>query len=172
VLRELADGRRDAPVEPLCRPIRFVPGTKRADDLLREMQRERFQIAIVTDEYGSVDGLVTLENLLEQLVGEIADEHEDPAPPLVKLDERRYRASGLLRVRELNDRLHVQLPHDDWDTVGGLVTGVLGRIPEAGADLRLEGLDLRVERVDAQRVQSVLITVDGEPGTEHRAEGV
>ncbi len=157
VLRALHQGRQDAPLLELCRPAHFVPVSKRVADLLRDMQQQRFHLAIVTDEYGSVAGLVTLEDLLEELVGEIADEHDQEEPQIKPAGIDAYRASGRLPIVELNELLDVDLPHEEWDTVGGLMLGVLGAIPKEGQEIELQNLRFKAERVQGLRVGTVLI---------------
>ena len=112
-----------------------MPESKKVADLLREMQHEKFHIAVVTDEYGSVSGLVTLEDLLEELVGEIADEYDTEEPEVEVVSEDVYRVDGKLAIDELNEILDAELPDEEWDTVGGLVLGLLGEIPDEGQEV-------------------------------------
>lgn len=158
VLRRLYEDRRALGLQELLRPVRFVPESKRLPELLREMQQERFHLAMVSDEYGSVTGMVTLEDLLEELVGQITDEHDREAPDLVRLDEARYRVNAALPIGELNEALGVDLPHESWNTIGGLVFGLAGRIPEGGTEVELAGLKFTVERVQGRRILTVLVT--------------
>lgn len=141
----------------LLRPVRFVPEQKRAVDLLREMQQEKFHLAMVSDEYGSVSGLVTLEDLLEELVGDIFDEHQHTSPDIEQLGDGRYRVNAGLPMTELNDTLNAELPHDRWNTVGGLMFSLFGTIPEAGATVSLDGYQFTAEKVDGRRIVSVLV---------------
>jgi len=157
VLRALHQGKHDVPLLELCRPARFVPMSKRVSDLLREMQQQRFHLAVVTDEYGSVVGLVTLEDLLEELVGEIVDEHDQEEPQIRPAGKDSYRASGRLSIDELNELLDVELPHEEWDTVGGLMLGMLGAIPREGQEIQVGGLSFKAEKVHGLRVVTVLI---------------
>jgi CBS domain containing-hemolysin-like protein len=157
VLKALHQGRHDAPLTELCRPARFVPGSKRVAELLREMQQQKFHMAIVTDEYGSVAGLVTLEDLLEELVGEIADEHDRDEPQIQPVGDNVYRASGRLSIEELNELLDVNLPNEEWDTVGGLMLGLLGAIPREGQEVQCGDLRFTAEKVHGLRVDTVLI---------------
>jgi CBS domain containing-hemolysin-like protein len=158
VLRLLAQDREDTPLAQLIRPAHFVPESKRVADLLREMQRHKFHIALVTDEYGSVSGLVTLEDVLEELVGDIADEYDPDEPEIVALSDGVYRVDGAMPIHDLNEKLGVTLPDQEWDTVGGLVLGLLGAIPREGQEVRCENLVFRAERVVRRRVLSVLVT--------------
>lgn len=158
VLKALHQGKQDMPLTEIVREAHFVPESKKVADLLREMQRQKFHIALVTDEYGSVSGLVTLEDLLEELVGEIADEYDREEPEIVQVGEGVYRVDGKVPIGELNELLDVELPDGEWDTVGGLVLGLLGRIPEEGEEVAFGDLVFRAERVTRRRIAKVLIS--------------
>ena len=143
--------------DDLVRPPTFVPEDRRADDLLRELQAAAVHLAIVVDEYGEVVGLVTIEDILEEIVGEIVDEH-DQEPPLIEvLGSDRWRVDARLGVDDLNELLGTELPEEGWDTVGGLVFGTLGRLPAEQDTLDLDGVHIAVERVQGRRVASVLV---------------
>ncbi|MET9874183.1 hemolysin family protein [Actinacidiphila glaucinigra] len=127
---------RDAetdPVSSLMRPAYFVPDTKNAGDLLREMQRERNHVAVVIDEYGGTAGIVTIEDILEEIVGEITDEYDRELPPVVELGEGRYRVTSRLDLGDLGELYGVDLDDEDVETVGGLLAKTLGRVPIPGA---------------------------------------
>jgi putative hemolysin len=158
VLKALHQGKTDVPLTEVARPARVVPESKKVADLLREMQREKFHQAIVTDEYGSVTGIVSLEDLLEELVGEIADEYDVEEPEMVQLDDGVYRVSGKTSIDDVNDLLDVELPDEDWDTVAGLVLDIFGKIPDAGEEAAFQGLRFRAEELQGRRVATVLIT--------------
>ncbi len=157
VLDLLHQGRRDVPLAELFRPVHFVPESKGLAELLREMQAEEFHVAIVSDEYGLVTGLVTLENLLEELVGQIRDEHDREVPDVTPLGDGRYRVNAALPIVELNEMLGLDLPHDRWNTVGGLVFGHVGTVPDIGATVEANGLRFTVEKVQGRRVLTVLV---------------
>ncbi|MCB9855214.1 MAG: HlyC/CorC family transporter [Phycisphaerales bacterium] len=131
------------------RDVTFVPETKDLASLLREFQANRVHIAIVLDEYGGTAGLVTIEDILEELVGEITDEHDEPPiPPIQRIDDRTAEVDARLRVDEINDELELSLPEDDaYDTIGGYVLSKMGRIPRASESF-VEG-DVRIEVVEA-----------------------
>ncbi|MGZ4108539.1 MAG: hemolysin family protein [Actinomycetota bacterium] len=158
VLKALHQGKQDMPLREVCRPAHFVPESKKAADLLREMQREKFHVALVTDEYGSVVGLVTLEDLLEELVGEIEDEFDRAEPDIAQVAENVYRVDGKVPIDEVNELFDVELPDEEWDTVGGLMLGLLGSIPNEGEEVSFQGLVFKAERVDGRRISKVLIT--------------
>jgi putative hemolysin len=158
VLKALYQGQADMPLTDIVRPAHFVPESKKVADLLREMQQEKFHIALVTDEYGSVSGLVTLEDLLEELVGEITDEYDREEPPVVDLGNGAYRVDGRLGIDEVNELLDTELPDEEWDTVGGLMLGLLGSIPEQGEEVTYQDLVFKAEKVNGRRIAKVLIT--------------
>ena len=142
----------------LVRPAYCVPETKNAYDLLEEFREHRTQIAIVLDEYGGVSGLITLEDLLEELVGEIDDEHDVPTArdSVVPLGGSRYEVDAALTIEELNERLGLRLPTDeDYQTVGGLAYHALGRVPEPGALFRYDGIEFQVVELAAHAIRRV-----------------
>jgi CBS domain containing-hemolysin-like protein len=142
----------------LILPAHFVPESKKASDLLREMQREKFHMAIVIDEYGSASGLVTMQDLLEELVGEIADEHDVEERDVEPLGDGRYRVDASVPIHELNELLDTDFPRDRWNTVGGLMFGALGTIPTEGQAVTMQGFRFTAEKVQGRRVTTVLVT--------------
>jgi CBS domain containing-hemolysin-like protein len=157
VLKAIYQGKMDTPLEQLTRPAHFVPEVKKVAELLREMQQQKFHIAMVSDEHGSVSGLVSLEDLLEELVGEIADEYDVEQPQVEEREDGSYLVDGRSPIDEINELLSVQLPDDEWDTVGGLIMGLLGAIPLEGEEVRYDDLVFRAERVQGRRIAKVLI---------------
>ncbi len=153
--------------DDLVRDATFIPETKQIDDLLRELQAQSVHIAMVVDEYGATTGLVTIEDILEEIVGEIVDEHDHEDPLVEVLDDGGWAIDARLAVDDLNELIGSDLPDDDWDTVGGLVVGALGRVPEIGDTVELDGVQFETQRVQGRRVAKVLVRHDG-PGT-HRA---
>jgi CBS domain containing-hemolysin-like protein len=149
----------------LVRLPTFVPETKRCDELLRELQEATVHLALVIDEYGDLVGLVTIEDILEEIVGEIVDEH-DHEEPLVEVLEDGWRIDARLAVDDLNQLLGADLPEEGWDTVGGLVFGTLGRVPLEGERVELAGVCLAVERVQGRRVAKVHATLSEPAGAE------
>jgi putative hemolysin len=139
----------DRRVSTLARPAYVVPETKRVSDLLREFQRQQWQIAIVVDEYGGTAGLVTLEDLLEEIVGEIRDEYDVEAEPIIDEGQGRFVVSGKAGVEALAARLGVDIEADGFETVGGYVMARLGRVPAPGEVHAID--DLTVEILDAER---------------------
>ncbi len=139
------------------RPAHFVPESKRVAELLREMQLEKFHMAIVVDEYGGTAGLVTMEDLLEEIVGEITDEYDVEEPQVEVLPDGRLRVPGRTPIDDVNDVLGADLPQEEWDTVGGLVFNTLGHVPAVGECLMVDGLEFCAERIQGRRIVSVLI---------------
>jgi CBS domain containing-hemolysin-like protein len=157
ILRRVALQSERTDWHDLIRQPTFVPETKDADDLLRELQAQSVHIAFVVDEYGAVTGLVTIEDILEEIVGEIVDEHDQEEPLVEFLDDDRMRIDARLPVDELNELLGSDLPDDEWDTVGGLVVGALGHVPDPGEVVELNGVAIMTERVQGRRVAKVIV---------------
>lgn len=157
-IRAEREGAGDEPALGIAHPAMFVPETKRGSELLAEMQSRHTHMAIVVDEYGGTAGLVTLEDLLEELVGEIRDEFDADEPDIVTLDNGALRVHGRMPISELNDLLDADLPDDDWDTVGGLIFSKLGHVPTVGERVEVDGYELVVERLQGRRITRVRIT--------------
>jgi CBS domain containing-hemolysin-like protein len=177
LMRAERDGREDEPVANLVRSARAVPETKPVSELLREMQAEQFHMALVIDEYGGTAGLVTLEDLIEELVGEIVDEFDTEDARVEPVAGGGVRVSGSLSIDDANDLLDFELPEGEFDTVSGLVLAQLGRLATVGDVAEVEGCRLVVERVQGRRIMRVRIepapvsTGGGAPdGAETRAE--
>jgi CBS domain containing-hemolysin-like protein len=163
LMRAERDGRGDRPVSELAREANFVPETKRVPDLLREMQAERFHLAVVVDEYGGTAGIATLEDLIEELVGEIRDEYDVEEPMVEPLPGGGVRVNARMAVDDLGELLDMELPEGDWDSVGGLVFTTLGRVPANGEEVTVDGLVLRAERVVGRRIGKVRVTMADAP---------
>jgi putative hemolysin len=156
----LRRGSEAADVRELMRPATYVPETKHIDDLLREMQKNRVQLAVVVDEYGGAVGIVTVEDIVEEVVGEIRDEHDRTPDTVERLADGSYRVAGRARLQELNDALDLELPEGDFETVAGLVLATLHRIPLVGEVFRVRGYSVTVLEADKRRVLAVRITPD------------
>ena len=146
-----------ANARPLARPVLFAPETQTITTLLADFRRRRQHMAIVVDEWGAVAGVVTLEDLLEELVGEIADEHEDSIDPVIPLAEGAFTVAGRVRVTEIAQLFDADLPPGDYDTVAGLLSARLGHIPRPGEEVEEGGLRFIVEDADRKRVHRVKI---------------
>ena len=158
LMRAAHDHRGDDPVRPVLRPAHFVPETKRVAELLAEMQDAHFHMAIVVDEYGTTAGLVTLEDLVEELIGEITDEYDIGEPLIEPRGEGTVYVNGRARIDELNELLGTDLPEGDWDTAAGLLCALLGHIPAVGENATCGDHTLRAERVRGRRVTRNSIT--------------
>lgn len=158
LIRSEREGRGDEPVLDLARPVRFVPENKPVRQLMREMQAGKFHLAIVADEYGGVAGLVTLEDCLEELVGEIVDEYDVEEQDVQRQPNGDYVVAGGTPVSDLSDLLDLELPDDNWDSVGGFVFGTLGHVPEVGESVLQEGWRFAVAELDGRRIRSVRIS--------------
>ncbi|HVL07436.1 MAG TPA: hemolysin family protein [Acidimicrobiales bacterium] len=158
LMRAVRDKRGDAQVRELVRTANFVPETKRVAELLPEMQKQKSHMAIVVDEHGGTAGLVTLEDLIEELVGEIVDEYDVEEPPMEPLPGGDVRVNARMPIDELNDLLEAEFPEGDYDTVGGLVYYLLGHVPAEGETVDYDGRRLRAERVQGRRIGRVRIS--------------
>ena len=155
LVRAMREGTEHRPVAEVSRPAHYVPETKRVAPLLREMQAEHFHLAVVVDEYGGTAGIVTLEDLLEELVGEISDEFDADDPLVEPLGDGSYRVSGRMSIDEVNELLDAQLPIGDWDTVAGLFFHLSGHVPIEGETVSSDGYVLVAERVQRRRIGKV-----------------
>jgi putative hemolysin len=153
----LSRGVSIATLDELKRPPYYVPETKRIDDLLREMQRNRTHMAVVVDEYGGSTGVVTLEDILEEIVGDIHDEHERAPALAERLPDGSFRVAARARIDELNEAFDWTLPKEDYETLAGLVLSSLHRIPRAGEVFQVPGYSITVLESDARRVVAVKI---------------
>ncbi len=146
-------------VREMLRPAVFVPEAKRLNVLLKEFRANRNHIAIVVDEYGGVSGLVTIEDVIEQIVGDIEDEYDfDETEDNILLDRSgRYRVKAVTEIGDFNNYFNVAFPDEDYDTVGGLVVGRFGRLPKRGESIVIDGYGFQVLRADSRKVHSLLV---------------
>ncbi|WP_258802212.1 hemolysin family protein [Pseudarthrobacter sp. NS4] len=151
VLHELAPNEEPPLVESLAREVRYVPESKPVSDLLRELQKESTHVAIVIDEYGGTAGLVTLEDLIEEIVGEIVDEYDTESAEAVPLGDGSYRVSARMSIDDLGELFDIELDDDEVDTVGGLLAKALGRVPIVGSHVEVHGVSLRADRLEGRR---------------------
>ena len=157
LMRAERDDHEDQPVGELARPAFFVPETKGVADLLREMQQRRVHMAVVIDEYGGTAGLVTLEDIIEELLGEIVDEFDVEDAMIEPLPGGDYRVNARMALDEVNDLLRAHLPEGDWDTLGGLLLSELGHVPTDGESVEVDGWQLTAQRVVGRRIGRVRI---------------
>ena len=150
--------KREDGIQRFIRPAYFIPENKRVSELLSEMQRERFQIAIVIDEYGGTSGLVTLEDLIEEIVGSIHDELETAEKDVEIVDEKNFVVSGQSPLDEVNELLDADLQSRDFNTIGGFVFGLFGRMPRLGEQLKYKNLKLEVLELEGRKINKIKIT--------------
>jgi magnesium and cobalt exporter, CNNM family len=148
----------DLPVDGLLRPVDFVPEAKPCDQLLREMRARRRAIVIVVDEYGGTAGLVTTEDLVEELVGDIRGEEEAATAPIRPLDGARWAVDGSVRIVDVNETLGIDLPEGDYETVAGLFLERFGRVPVPGDQVQVGGVRLEILGADARRIRSLVVS--------------
>ncbi|MGI5226927.1 hemolysin family protein [Actinoallomurus iriomotensis] len=160
---EYHDGESVERVESIMRPATYVPDSKPIDELLREMQARQTHCAVVIDEYGGTAGLVTIEDILEEIVGEITDEYDQESAPVEQLADGRARITSRLPVEDLADLYHVEIDVDEVETVGGLLAHALGRVPIAGSQATVAGLRLTVENLAGRRNKIGTILVERVP---------
>jgi len=144
-------------LKSLVRDCLVVPETKRIEEILREFQKRKLQMAIVIDEWGSVEGLVTIEDILEEIVGEIQDEFDEDEAAIEPLGDDTYAIDGRIPITDVNQYFRLDLPHEDFDTIGGYILGALGRPPESGDVVEAEDVTLRVKNVDGPRVSTLTL---------------
>jgi magnesium and cobalt transporter len=165
LLRGVVSDRGHPHIRELLRPAVLIPESKKLNVLLREFRQSRNHMAIVIDEYGGVAGLVTIEDVLEQIVGEIDDEHdeaEDVTTLIAAQADGQYVVDALTPIEDFNERFGADFDDDEYDTIGGLVTAAIGHLPEAGEELTLGRFGFRVARADARRLHALHVSVHGE----------
>jgi len=141
----------------VIRPPYIVPETKDLAALLTEFRRANQHMAIVVDEYGEMEGIVTLEDVLEEIVGEIEDEFDLPDESIEQIDEDTIRIDGTFPIDDFNERFHTELPDEDYHTIGGFVFGLLGRAPEVGDDVSHDGMRFDVLEVEGSRIEKLAV---------------
>lgn len=159
MVRRARAGEGQQPLRTAVRPAIFVPEQKRVAELMREMQTEHFHMAVVIDEYGATSGIVTMEDLLEEIVGEIADEYDVETPGVERFDDGSLRVPGRTPIDDVSDELGVELPDAEWDTIGGLILNLLGHVPDDGETVRFKNLVLTAQDVQERRIGAVHIEV-------------
>jgi CBS domain containing-hemolysin-like protein len=162
----LSHGNGNGDWQDMLRPPYFVPELKQVDDLLRELQAEKVHLAIVVDEYGATAGLVTIEDILEEIVGEIVDEYDTEETLVSQLTDGGWRVDARVPVDELGELLSCELPNEEWDTVGGLLFGLLGHVPAPGEYIEVAGLRFTAEEVAERRISTVTVEHVEDPGGE------
>ncbi|MBO5907777.1 MAG: HlyC/CorC family transporter [Clostridia bacterium] len=161
---------KSTPITDILKPVMFVAKTKKVSDLMKELQEKQLHMAIVTDEYGSTAGLITLEDILEEIVGDIWDEHDEIVEEIKEISEGEYEVSGMMNIEKLFDKFDIE-PDEELDasTANGLAMTVLEKIPEEGDSFNYNGLSLEVIKMDGRRVDTLRI-IDERPGDEDEGE--
>jgi len=151
-------------IRELLRPVVLIPESKRLNVLLKEFRQSRNHMAIVVDEHGGVAGIVTIEDVLEQIVGEIDDEHDDADEEkmIASQSDGQFMVDALTPIADFNDQFSADFMDDEYDTIGGFVTDAIGHLPEAGEELRVGRFHFRVGRADQRRVHSFVVSIHGE----------
>ncbi len=159
-------------VSTVVRPATVIPENKPVSKLMREMQRDHFHLAIVADEYGSIVGLVTLEDCLEELVGDIIDEHDDEDLMVRSLSNGEFLVDGAMSISDFNEQFDLELPDEDWDTVGGFVFATLEHVPRIGESIDFDGWKFVAEEVEGRRIRRVRVSPVLEREENPRRDGV
>jgi CBS domain containing-hemolysin-like protein len=157
LFRSAKEGPENFDIRPLIRDCLVVPENKPIEQILREFQQRKLQMAIVIDEWGSVEGLITIEDIIEEIVGEIQDEFDEGEAAIEEIGDGIYAVDGRIPITDVNDHFDLDLPHEDFDTIGGYVLGALGRPPEPDDTVEADGVSLRVKSVDGPRVSMLTL---------------
>jgi putative hemolysin len=155
----------------MARPPYFVPESKKVDELLAEMRHNKLSIAIVVDEYGGTAGLVTIEDLIEEIVGEIADEFDVEEEPIHRVSETEAILDARVSIDALQELFGIRVEEGDFDTVGGFVFNHLGKMPSAGEEIRVDGLIVRVLSVSGRRIKRLRVIKEEPPPPENGGNG-
>jgi putative hemolysin len=171
VLGFLANGAKPADIKAIARPPYFVPESKKVNELLTEMRKNKLSIAIVVDEYGGTAGLVTVEDLIEEIVGEIADEFDTEEETIHRVSEWEAILDARVSIDALQELFGVQVEEGDFDTVGGFVLEHLGKMPSVGEEVRVDGLIVRVLSVSGRRIKRVRVIKQEPPSAGNGGNG-
>jgi CBS domain containing-hemolysin-like protein len=171
VMRYLAGGTCPTTIGEIVRPAHFVPESKRVDDLLAEMQQKKMSIAIVIDEYGGTAGLVTIEDLLEEIVGEIGDEFDVEEEEVQRLTDSEAVVNARVSIDALNELFDLRIEKNDFETVGGFIYDHLGKMPSVGDEVKVDGLRLRILSVLGRRIKKVRVIKETPPDADTGAAG-
>jgi len=162
LLHYLVKDESEIDLEKLIRPAYFVPESKKLDSLLREFQRRRVHIAVVVDEYGGTSGIVCLEDIIEEIVGEIQDEFDNETEELLKISEGVYLCDARVNLEFLNEQLGIELPSDDFDTLGGFVFHLFGKIPVRYEKFSYQNIDFIIQNMEGHKIDTIKIVLQRE----------
>lgn len=149
--------KQDIDVEKIARPPYFIPESKRINTLLHEFKRRRVHIAIAVDEYGGVSGIVCMEDIIEEIVGDIQDEFDEEEEDIIKIDEKNYLCDTRAYIEDINKQLGIDLPHEDYDTLGGFVFDLFGKIPVKYEKVSYKGINFIVHNMDGHKIKTIKI---------------
>lgn len=152
----------DFSIEKIIRRPYFVPESKRLDSLLREFKRRRVHIAVAVDEYGGVSGIVCLEDIIEEIVGDIQDEFDNEVEDILEIGSGTYLCDARVDIEDLNEKLKLDLPEEDFDTLGGFVFDLFGKIPVKYEKVVYKGVDLIIQEMDGHKIKTVKLVIKGE----------
>ncbi len=155
-------------IKEIMRPAYYVPETKRVIELLKELQNEKVHMAIVLDEYGGTSGLVTIEDLLEEIVGEIFDEYDAEEVLIKKIAKNKFKVHGKVDLDEVNKTLKLNLPDAEYESIGGFVISLFGKIPKSGESINCDGLIFTIEKAQRRRIEKLLITKEKDVSKEDK----
>lgn len=173
LLSQISEKRKTSALRQLLRPAYFVPEAKKLDELLTEMQTKRVHMAIVVDEYGGVAGLVTLEDILEEIIGEIQDEYDQQEElPFMKINDSEYIFQGNIDIDDFNEVMRTEITKEIADTLGGLMYGEIGRVPSGGERVTVDGVELTVEQVLGRRIRKVRAKSLAKPESQEETRNV
>ena len=162
-LLKYLDNLEEVDIPAIVRKPYFVPESKRLDTLLKEFKRRHVHIAVAVDEYGGVSGIVCMEDIIEEIVGDIQDEFDHEEEDILKIGENMYRCEGRVTIEDLNDQLSVNLPTSDFDTLGGFVFDLFGKIPVRYEKVSYKNIDFIVQEMDGHKIKTIKLVVTGEP---------
>jgi putative hemolysin len=173
IMRSVKEGKTTEPVKNFIRPAYFIPETKSIIEILKEFRTQHVHIAMVLDEYGGIVGIVTIEDLLEEIVGDIRDEYDtEEGEAVEKIDDNSWRVDAMIDIETLNDELQLNLPEsDDYESLGGLILSELGKMASVGDEITLDGARLKVISLDKMRVSRVLVEKIGDHDEQDKTEG-
>lgn len=164
LLRYLTNS-QDVDIASLARKPYLIPESKRINSLLKEFQRRRVHIAVVVDEYGGVSGIVSLEDIIEEIVGDIQDEYDNEREDIIEIGDGVFLCEARVDLEELSEQIGVDFPYDDFDTLGGFVFEVLGKIPVKFEKVAYQGMDFIIQDMDAHKIKTVKIVTNGQDGS-------
>ncbi len=155
-------------IEKICREPFFVPETKRINDLLNELRSKKSHLAVIVDEYGGTSGIVTIEDIIEEIIGDIRDEHDREEDEFVPQEDGSTLVNAWANLDDFEERFEVKVPREGYDTVGGFIIHLLGKVPRKGEEIIYEDIRMRIQSADAKRVARVLVKRISEPVSENR----